>query len=82
MAIVSFASVAVERFFRDGRPNRRAGWAGAAAVALRKLDMLQYAEGLADLASPPGNRRINNQWRIVFRWTESGPAEVDIVDYH
>ena len=58
--------------------------------------MLQYAEGLSDLASPPGNRleglkgrwrgfhsvRINDQWRIVFRWTDSGPAEVDIVDYH
>jgi len=51
---------------------------------------------LTDLAVPPGNRlealqgdlegfhsiRINQQWRIVFRWTEAGPAEVAIVDYH
>lgn len=58
--------------------------------------MLDYAERLGDLASPPGNRlealkgdlfglhsiRINDQWRVVFRWTESGPAEVDIRDYH
>src|SRR5713226_6415287 len=52
--------------------------------------------GPQDLASPPGNRlealkgklggfhsiRINDQWRLVFRWTDSGPAEVDIRDYH
>ena len=58
--------------------------------------MLDYAEILTDLASPPGNRlealkgdlrglysiRINDQWRIVFRWTASGPADVDIRDYH
>lgn len=58
--------------------------------------MVDYAETLTDLASPPGNRlealkgdlagfhsiRINAQWRVVFRWTASGPAEVDIRDYH
>lgn len=58
--------------------------------------MLQYAEKLNDLRSPPGNRlkslkgelqdlysvRINDQWRIVFRWTPTGPTAVDIVDYH
>ncbi|HEV7867307.1 MAG TPA: type II toxin-antitoxin system RelE/ParE family toxin [Chthoniobacteraceae bacterium] len=51
---------------------------------------------LQDLAVPPGNRlealkgdrrgrhsiRINDQWRIVFRWTDAGPDEVEIVDYH
>ena len=51
---------------------------------------------LADLAVPPGNRleglkgdlagkhsiRINDQWRIIFRWTEAGPEDVEIVDYH
>ena len=61
-----------------------------------KLDMLDYAHKLTDLASPPGNRlealkgnlagfhsiRINDQWRVVFRWTDSGPADVDILDYH
>ena len=58
--------------------------------------MLDYAETLSDLASPPGNRvealkgnlagfhsvRINDQWRLVFRWTAAGPGEVDIRDYH
>ncbi len=65
-------------------------------VACRKLDLLNAAVELGDLRSPPGNRlealrgdlaglhsiRINGQWRVVFRWTRSGPAEVTIVDYH
>ncbi len=58
--------------------------------------MLDYAQVLRDLAAPPGNRlealkgelagshsiRINDQWRVIFRWTDSGPTDVDIVDYH
>lgn len=58
--------------------------------------MMHYAINLSDLRSPPGNRleelkhdlagyhsiRVNDQWRIVFRWTDAGPAEVAIVDYH
>jgi len=58
--------------------------------------MLDYAAVLSDLASPPGNRlealkgdlggmhsiRVNDQWRIVFRWTPFGPEQVDVVDYH
>ncbi len=58
--------------------------------------MLDYAKELRDLRAPPGNRlealkgelegfhsiRVNDQWRIVFRWTDSGPADVDICDYH
>jgi len=65
-------------------------------VALRKLFQMNHAGVLADLAVPPANRlgarkghlagfhsiRINDQWRIVFHWTESGPAQVSIVDYH
>ncbi len=96
MAIQSFASRRVELFFAEGRLPRRAEWARVAKVALRKLDLLDYAEALTDLASPPGNRlealkgdlagfhsiRINDQWRVVFRWTTSGPADVDIRDYH
>ena len=96
VAIQSFASPAVERFFRDGRRVKGAGWVKVAGVAARKLDMVDYAAVLTDLASPPGNRlealkghltgfhsiRINDQWRVVFRWTNSGPAEVDIRDYH
>lgn len=67
-----------------------------ARVARRKLVQLDGATMLADLASPPGNRlealrgdlagkhsiRINDQWRIVFRWTDDGPEQVEIVDYH
>jgi len=65
-------------------------------VALRKLAMLDAAESLDDLRVPPGNRleklkgsrrgsysiRINDQWRICFHWTNAGPEEVEIVDYH
>lgn len=65
-------------------------------MAERKLDILDYAQKIEDPRSPPGNRlealkgrlrglysiRVNDQWRIVFRWTESGPMDVDIVDYH
>jgi toxin HigB-1 len=66
------------------------------SIAARKLDMLHYASVLDDLRSPPGNRlellkgsragfysiRVNDQWRVVFRWTPEGPHDVDIVDYH
>lgn len=67
-----------------------------AKVARRKLVQLNNAAVLGDLKAPPGNRlealhgdlagrhsiRINDQWRIVFRWTNEGPEQVDIVDYH
>jgi toxin HigB-1 len=62
----------------------------------RKLDMLDYANRLDDLRSPPGNRlealkgdldgfhsiRINDPWRVIFQWADLGPVGVDIVDYH
>jgi proteic killer suppression protein len=65
-------------------------------VTRRKLVQLNAATGLADLGVPPGNRlellkgelsgrhsiRINDQWRIVFRWTDAGPVDVEIMDYH
>ncbi|WP_084398357.1 type II toxin-antitoxin system RelE/ParE family toxin [Henriciella aquimarina] len=65
-------------------------------VATRKAAMLQAAHVLDDLRVPPGNRlealkgdragqhsiRINDQWRICFIWTENGPEDVEIVDYH
>ena len=64
--------------------------------ARRKLLMLDAAESLIDLSCPPGNRlkklagvradqhciRINDQWRICFVWTDLGPIDVEIVDYH
>ena len=96
MAIRSFADPAIERFFRQGVLARGLGWADRAKVVARKLDMLDYADVITDLLSPPGNRlealrgdlrglhsiRVNDQWRIVFRWTPSGPADVDVRDYH
>jgi proteic killer suppression protein len=96
VAIRSFSDPEVERLFLEGSIPRAAGWASVAKVAARKLDLLDYASILLDLAAPPGNRlealkgelagrhsiRINDRWRIVFRWTPAGPAEVEIVDYH
>ena len=96
MPIRGFTRKAVERFFLTGAVPRRKGWSGRANIAKRKLDMLDYARALDDLSSPPGNRlealkgslkgyysiRINEQWRIVFKWTSEGPSEVDIRDYH
>ena len=66
-------------------------------IAGKRLDQLDSAEQLEDLRVPPGNRlepmngkkrkgqfsiRINDQYRICFHWTEQGPAEVKVVDYH
>jgi proteic killer suppression protein len=65
-------------------------------VARRKLRQLEIAGALDDLRIPPGNRlealkgdrsgqmsiRINDQYRVCFRWTGAGPADVEIVDYH
>jgi toxin HigB-1 len=65
-------------------------------VLSRKLDQLDSAESLQDLRVPPGNRleplsgtregqysiRVNEQYRVCFRWTEAGPSEVEVIDYH
>jgi len=67
-----------------------------AGMARRKLRQLGIAGRLDDLRIPPGNRletlkgarqgqysiRVNDQWRICFRWTAAGPEDVEIVDYH
>ncbi len=96
MAIRSFSDSGTEEFFLAGRAAGKAGWRGVASVARRKLDLLQYAVDLRDLRSPPGNRlealqgdmkglhsiRINDQWRVVFRWTAAGAEAVRITDYH
>jgi proteic killer suppression protein len=92
--IISFADKKTERLFRDG--DCPAAWRTVERIARRKLDMLDYAVKLGDLRSPPGNRlealkgdrkvrwsiRINDQWRICFAWSEQGPRDVEIVDYH
>jgi proteic killer suppression protein len=67
-----------------------------ARLAVRKLDALNAATGLEDLRSPPGNRleplrgelrglhsiRVNDQWRIVFRWRDAEARDVQLTDYH
>ena len=93
MPIQSFSAEHTKTLFETGKSKR---WSGIAKVALRKLDMLNAAVTLSDLRVPPANRlealhgdragqhsiRINDQFRICFVWTEAGPADVEIVDYH
>ena len=78
----------------EGRSPRR--FKAMTRVAERKLAQLDSAQTLDFLKAPPGNRlealkgdrrgqhsiRINDQWRVCFVWTEVGPADVEIVDYH
>ena len=92
--IQSFADKGTERFFYEGRCP--APWRAFADVLARKLDMIDAAVTLNDLRSPRGNRLealkgnragqmsigINDQWRICFVWSEDGPMEVEVVDYH
>ena len=91
--IRSFADRNTRRFF-EGR--RVTAFQGFAYQAERRLTLLDSAVSLGDLAALPGNRlevlrgnragqhsiRINAQWRICFRWTDEGPCDVEIVDYH
>jgi proteic killer suppression protein len=92
--IMSFRSREAERVWR-GTFSRKLP-RDIQETALRKLRMLNNAKVLGDLAVPPNNRlealhggragqhsiRINDQWRICFRWTDGGPSNVEIVDYH
>ena len=80
--------------FADGEPVRQFG--SFARQAWKRLEILNAATSLADLAALPSNRlealkgdrrgqysiRINRQWRVCFRWTPDGPVAVEIVDYH
>ncbi len=96
--IVSFADRVTEALFHSegGRAVRRLP-PEIRPVATRKLDILNAARELGDLRAPPGNRlealkgdrrgkhsiRINEQWRIVFRWASGDAHDVgEIVDYH
>jgi proteic killer suppression protein len=91
--IRSFKSAETEDLAKGVRVRR---FASIAAVARRKLRQLEIADRLEDLRVPPGNRfealkgdrsgqysiRINEQWRVCFRWEEAGAEDVEIVDYH
>jgi proteic killer suppression protein len=90
--IVSFKDADTEKL-AGGRRVRR--FVNIEAVARRKLRQLQIAGRLDDLRVPPGNRlealkgaragqhsiRVNDQFRVCFRWTAGGPEDVEIVDY-
>ena len=92
--ISSFADRDTERLFQRERVRRFP--TELHRLMLRKLGVVDAAEQLADLRVPPGNRleklkgdragqhsiRINDQWRICFRWRDSNAFEVEIVDYH
>ena len=91
--IRSFRDRETGRFFEG---QRVAGFQSFARQAARRLVLLDSAETLGDLAALPSNRlealrgdragqhsiRINAQWRVCFRWTDDGPHDVEIVDYH
>lgn len=93
MAIRSFKCADTESLFNGSRVRR---FVNIEAVAMRKLAMLHRAGRLDDLRVPPGNRlealkgtraglhsiRVNDQFRVCFRWTPEGPVDVEIVDYH
>jgi proteic killer suppression protein len=92
--IRSFRNRETERLFHRHASRRLP--TDIQSIALRKLVMLDSAEALQDLRSPPGNRleklagnragqhsiRVNDQWRICFRWRGSDAFDVEIADYH
>jgi len=91
--IISFRDSDAEALAGGTRVKR---FVAIESVARRKLRQLEIAGRLEDLRVPPGNRlealkgdragqhsiRINDQYRVCFRWTAAGPEDVEIVDYH
>ena len=91
--IRTFGDERTAGLFRDERVRQFAGFARAAK---RKLEAVNAASRLEDLTVPPSNRleklkgelrdfysiRINDQWRVIFKWINGEPHEVSIVDYH
>lgn len=95
--IVSFGDSATEDLYHN-RPTSRARRfpQDVVGLALIKLDMLNGSAAVLDLRSPPGNRlealkgdlkgfhsiRVNDQWRLVFRWEGNNALDVRLMDYH
>jgi proteic killer suppression protein len=91
--IRSFKCAYTEELSKGNRVKR---FVNIAKIARRKLRQLEIANRLDDLRVPPGNHlealkgdrsgqysiRINDQWRVCFRWTDAGAENVEIVDYH
>ncbi len=93
MSIKTFKCARTQKLFSGYTVN---GWASFERQALRKLEQLEWSERIEDLGIPPGNRlevsrgsrrgqysiRINDQWRLCFRWTADDADDVESVDYH
>ncbi len=91
--VKGFRCADTQALFETGKSKR---YSNVANVAIRKLAQLDAANTLEFLRSPPGNRlealtgdrkgqysiRINDQFRLCFRWTPEGPTDIEIVDYH
>jgi proteic killer suppression protein len=96
--IRSFRDAGTEDIFNGFKTKRARGVCPEPAwkIARRKLELLDSAGTLRDLRAQPGNQlealkedragqhsiRVNDQYRVCFVWTDLGPAEVEIVDYH
>lgn len=96
--IVSFKNEGTEDIFngKNTKAARKIGSPSLWKVAARKLELLDSVAALNELRIPPGNHlevlaghregqysiRVNNQYRICFLWSEQGPDQVEIVDYH
>jgi proteic killer suppression protein len=92
--ILSFRDREAERIFQRLTSRKFSGSLGR--MALKKLLLIDAAESVQDLRSPPGNRleklsgnrkgqysiRMNDQWRICFQWIQGNAIDVEIVDYH
>jgi len=91
--IQSFADRETEAVFLTGTSRR---WSGIARVAARRLQAVDFAGAIEDLQNPPGNRlekhkgdragqwsiRMNDRFRVCFRWDGNDAWDVEIVDYH
>jgi proteic killer suppression protein len=92
--IVSFGSKETEKIWNGIRVSKLPG--EIQETGRRKLRMLNNSQNMADLKIPPSNRleklsgnlkdfysiRINDQWRIIFKWSDGLASEVEITDYH
>ncbi len=96
MPIQSFSDKDTEDFFVSGYARKGIGWTSVSGIAKRKLNILHYASEIKDLKAMPGNRlellkenlkeyysiRINDRWRVIFKWSDSGAGDVSISGYH